>query len=192
MSKIYTQDNKKEHIVVDIYEESGSSFGIESALKPIIIWLKLSTGVDITRIKTTGKETTLFSILLFLYGVFLLFFDKACTFIFNYVYLKQRIHISAVVNGSNTTKPLSTHDHINNLAVIFVHICEFIFVCGLHVCFFAQQNRFKGLWNTLMIIEREFKICPFTYRSIRRSLWIGFVIIPLVRNIKVYLTHNLI
>lgn len=182
MSKV-TQD-KRGHIVIDVSEENVYYLGIESALKPIIVWLKLSTGVDITRIKTTGKGTKIFSILLFLYGVFLLFFDNACTFIFNYVYLLQRLHVATVVNGSNTTKSISTHDHINNLAVIFVHMCEFVFVCGLHICFFAQQNRFKGLWNTLLIIEREFKICPFTYRSIRRSLWIGFVIIPLVRNIS--------
>lgn len=157
-----------------------SYFKFESALKPFIVWLKLSTGVDITRTNKMGN------IFLFLYGICLLVFNFACTGFFNYVFLKQKFEVPANIskNGSsisNHGRSSSTTAHINMLTVLFVTGWEYVFICGIHFCFFALQNRFKKLWNTLMIIETELKLGDFTRNYITKSLWIGSVIIPLVR-----------
>lgn len=147
-------------------------------MKPFIVWLKLSTGVDITRTNKMGN------ISLFLYGICLLFFNFACTGIFNYVYLEQKFKVSADAanNSSNTSnhRSASTTAHINMLTVLFVTGWEYVFICGIHLCFFALQNRFKKLWNTLLIIEKELKLGEFTRNYITKSLWIGSLIIPLV------------
>ena len=174
MSKI-SPSEKSENIEVGVPKENVSYFKFESALKPFIVWLKLSTGVDITRINKMG------SISLFLYGICLLFFNFACTGIFNYVYLKQKFEVPANNTNTSVHGSASTTTHINMLTVLFVTGWEYVFICGIHLCFFALQNRFKKLWNTLIIIEKELKLGEFTSNYITRSLWIGSLIIPLVR-----------
>jgi len=190
MSKIIPSENKENIVVVNVPQEENSPFKFAFCLRPFIFWLKLLTGVDITRTKTTGKGKSNYSLSLIIYGVCLLLLNYACTGMFNYVYLKQ-IHfkIPAVTvknNGSgSSTGPSSANKHVSMLTAIFLTGWEYIFICGVHLCFFALQSRFKALWKTLMVIEKEFKLGSFTYGCIRQSLWIGFVIILLVRNLKV-------
>lgn len=185
MSKINPSEKKENVIVVDVLEEKHSSSRFEYCLRPFIFWLKLLTGVDIARLITTNQETSNHSISLIIYGVGLLFSNSACTGIFNYVYLKQKFPIptATVKNNFSSGSLPNNKQHVNILTAIFVTGWEYIFICGVHLCFFALQSRFKALWNTLMIIEQALKPCPFTYRCVRKSLWIGFAIISLVRNI---------
>lgn len=181
MSKI-TQ-NKNELLVINISEENGSSRKFKTALHPCILWLKVLTGVDITRTKTNGEEKKNISIIcLFFHGILMLLFNFACSASFNYYYLKQRVVFpqADIINGTSVLQP--TNSYVNFLTVIFITAVEYTHTCGIHLCFVAMQSRFKELWKSLLIIEKVFKICSFTYSSIRRSLWIGLlVIIPLVR-----------
>ena len=190
MSKIIPSEKKENIVIVDGFEENNSHSRLAFCLRPFIIWLKVLTGVDITRPKTTGKGKSNYSISLILYGVCLLIFNYACTGIFNYIYLKQKFQIPAAIvknNGSGLiiTGPPPANKHVSMLTAIFVAGWEYIFICGVHLCFFALQSRFNALWKTLMVIEKEFKLGSFTYSCVRRSLWIGFVIILLVRSWKV-------
>ena len=185
---------EKDDCAVNIHHEENSyAFpGFEISLKPFINFVKLLTGVDITRIKTKyGEKNKSFStVWLFLYGVFTLILNITITAFFNGLYLKQRIVLPAPIivkngNSVSSTAPPSTNAYINILTIICITACECAFICGTHFCFFALQSRLKGLWNSLLIIEKEFKICPITYRHIRQSVWIGLVSIPLVRHFKV-------
>ena len=180
MFKISPSD-KKEKIEVGFPKENVSSFKFESALKPFIFWLKLSTGVDITWNQRNGTKTHKVgnNIYLFLYGICLLFFNFACTGIFKYVYLQQRFASTFSKAG-----PLSTTERINMMSVFFITGWEYIFICCTHLCFFAVQSKFKALWNALMMIEKELKPGHLTHRCIRQSLWIGFAVVLLVRHFE--------
>lgn len=190
MSKISPSQKSRENIVVNFHGENDSSSKFESALRPLIVCLILLTGVDITRIKATGKENKIASVSFFLYGILLLFFNYVCTGIFNYVYLKQKFqNYPVTIDGDNSTNvskkgQSSNTEHIHMLTVFFVAGWEYVFICGTHLCFFVLQTRFKKLWNALMFIEKEMKLVPFIYRYIRKSLWIGGLIIPIVRNLS--------
>lgn len=165
--------------------------GFERALNPFIIWMKLLTGTNIARLP--GNNSTISSISFTLYGILMLLLNFICTASFIYIYVKQRIqvytegnHTSLTTNSKATNSTnvsnfiIPNNADINVLAIVGVLLCEFLFICGIHLCYFISQNKFKALWNSLLIIEREFKICPLAYRRIRRSVWIGVVIIPVV------------
>ena len=186
MSQIF--QDKKELIVDSISEENGpSSLKFESALKPLIVWLKLSTGIDITRTKTNEENKTKISIIcLFLHGIFMVLFNFVSTALFNYFYLQQRVTFPATVIINGTSVPPPTNEYINFLTVVFITAVEYTHTCGMHLGFFCLQYRFKALWNSLLIIEKEFKICEFIYRRIRLSLWIGFAIILLVIHFQLF------
>lgn len=182
MSEITEFKNK--HTVTNNSEKNSLSPGFERSLKPFINLVKLLTGVDITRIKTAEKKGKFTAICIFLNGIFMLFLNVAFTAIFNHFYTKQRVTVvpaASFINGTSVLLP--TNAYINYLTVMFISAVEYAFICGMQFCFFALQSRFKELWESLLIIEKEFKICPFTYRSIKLSIWIGSVIIPLVRNL---------
>ncbi len=63
-------------------KEDVSYFKFESSLKPFIVWFTLSTGVDITRLKTNGREKKIASISLILKGFLLMFLNCTNTGIF--------------------------------------------------------------------------------------------------------------
>lgn len=171
---------KRDLNVVSISEENGPSLKFESVLKPLIVWLKLSTGVDITRIKTKRDKKKISIICLFILGIFMVLFNFVSTACFHYNYLKTRITFPATVFINGTSVPPPTKEYINFLTVMFITAVDYINTCGMHLCFFCVQYRFKALWSILLIIEREFKICTFTSRRIKQSLWIGFALILLV------------
>lgn len=160
----------------------------EWSLKPCIIFLKLLTGINVTQDR---KTVTLFSSLFTFYSIFMLVLNGALSATFVFVYIKQSIHvyskgnyhsvlsISNDINKSNRWAH-STASDIKVVATAGVNFSEFIFIFGIHLCFFVSQKKLKALWNSLLIIEKEFNISNETYRKLRKSVWIGLVIVPLV------------
>jgi len=71
---------------------------------------------------------------------------------------------------------------INLMTIVFVHVQEFIYISGIHLCLFVSQNRLKGLWNSLLTIEKEFKIPFESFNRIRKTVWIGILLLLLVNN----------
>jgi len=184
--------------------------GFEWSLKPIIIWLKLLTGI---KFNLTGKESTMSSISLTIYGVTVLLLNAILSAFFVGGYMKQRTikaglpAYSSMMPSANDTSfndnniipteaPSYENDifsyaysvysditfDINLMTIVFVHVQEFIYISGINLCLFVSQNRQKGLWNFLLTIEKEFKI-PFEFLShIRKTVWIGIILLLLVNN----------
>ena len=186
--------------------------GFEWSLKPIVIWLKLLTGI---KFDLTGKESTTSSISLTIYGVVVLLLNATLSAFFIGGYMKERTvkagypAYSPMVPSTNDTSfnnvipstaaPSFENDifsyvfsayadstfDINLMTIILVHLQEFAYICGIHLCFFVSQNRLKGLWSALLTIEKEFKISFESYSRIRKTVWLGFFILFLV-----YLLQN--
>ncbi len=182
---------------------------LEWSLKPIVIWLKILTGI---KFDLTGKESTTSSISLTIYGVVVLLLNATLSAFFIGGYMKERT-VKAGYPAYSPMAPSSTNDtsfnndvtpstaappfendifsyvfsayadstfDINLMTIILVHLQEFAYICGIHLCFFVSQNRLKGLWSTLLTIEKEFKIPFESYSRIRKTVWLGFFILFLV------------
>lgn len=176
--------------------------GFEWSLKPCINWLKLLTGINVTQDKTTdGKKCVLFSRLFTLYSIVMLVSNGVLSATFIFLYITQSIQVYGkgnhnsiifIVNdAANRTNQWSrsTASDIKVVATAGVNSSEFIFIFGTHLCFFVSKNKLKTLWNSLLIIEKEFQISHETYLTVRKSVWIGLAVIPLV-TIRITKEHD--